>query len=227
MADLKTYNEIDIGVLWSSPNPGYHIRRALTNTMANVSMQNNESPHNVSKGMLRFLFNAEHSSVIEHAVISFMICGVSRAFLSQITRHRMCSFTSSSQHYQDYSSYPLVVHQTFDEGEKRRLELSVGHYDDLIEAGIPREEARMVLPNASAVNIQWTINARSLHNFFRIRSCLRNVAEMLTFCNRLFPLVRHWWPEYADILGPPCYTDGKCNQGVMSCGEKWNHFEEF
>jgi len=217
MANIQTYEDMLVEVKWATPNPGEEIREALTNTMANISMLADEPMKKVSSKLLDFLFKAEHSSVIEHAVISFMIQGASRSWLAQITRHRMASMTSSSQHYQDYSGYPLVVHRdTVD-----LIYHSIDPYNYLLAMGVPKEEARQILPNAMAVNFKWTINARSLYNFMRLRMCLRNVAEIRIFCDKVLLLVEQWWPEFAEILGPPCFTDDKCNQGVMTCGEKY------
>ena len=222
---IKSYNDMQVKVKWATPNPGKEIREALTNTMADVSVLADEPEGKVSSDLLYFLFRAEHSSVIEHAVISFMIQGASRSWLAQITRHRIASITSSSQHYQDYRDYDCVVHplHTNDSILRNILNDAVYSYARLIGLDIPKEEARQVLPNAMAVNLKWTVNARSLYNFMRLRMCLRNVAEIRVFCDKMFPLVRQWWPEYANILGPPCYTDGKCNQGSMTCGKEFKH----
>ena len=210
---------------WATPNPGEEIREALTNTMADVSVLADEPKGKVSSKLLKFLFDAEHSSVIEHAVISFMVQGASRSWLAQITRHRMASMTSSSQHYQDYRDYDHIVHplNVNDRIIMSTFDHTINSYAFLIQEGIPKEEARQVLPNAMAVNFKWTINARSLYNFMRLRMCLRNVTEIRIFCDKVFPLVQQWWPEYADILGPPCYTDGKCNQDSMTCGKEFKH----
>lgn len=226
MAKIQTYEDMKIVVKWATPNPGAEVREALTNSMANLAMISEQPKNNVSSEMLKFLFTAEHDSTVEHAVISFMIYGCSRSFLAQITRHRIASPTSSSQHYQDYSEYPMVVHESMVDASWFFLEESIDRYKNCLDSGIPKEEARQILPNASAANLKWTMNASSLHNLFRKRSCLRNVTEMVVFCNKLFPLVEQWWPEYAAILGPPCHTDGKCNQARMTCGRKWEGFRK-
>ena len=189
-----------------------------------LSIFKNEPIKKVSAKLLHFLFKAEHDSVLEHAVISFMIRGASRSWLAQITRHRIASMTSSSQHYQDYRDYPFVVHKSLVNKEQVHMAFddSLLRYTILIQQGIPREEARQVLTNAMAVNFKWTINARSLYNFMRLRMCLRNTAEIRVSCSKIFPLVQQWWPEYAEILGPPCYTNGKCNQEFMTCGRKYD-----
>ena len=223
MLKIQTYKDMEIKVKWATPNPGKEIREALTNTMADLTKFENEPLKGVSSKLLEFLFKAEHSSVLEHAVISFMIYGVSRSWLAQVTRHRMASMTSSSQHYQNYEDYPFVVYEGMAHKEQAQIVFrsSIDRYKALIDQGIPKEEARQVLTNAMAVNFKWTINARSLRNFMRLRMCLRNITEIRIFCDKILFLVQQWWPEYAVILGPPCYTDGKCNQEFMTCGRKY------
>jgi thymidylate synthase (FAD) len=217
---------MEVKVNWATPNPGKEIREALTNTMYDLT-KFPVTDKAVSKDLIYFLFRAEHSSVMEHAVISFTIKGASRSWLAQITRHRMASMTSSSQHYQDYQGYPCVVHKSLVHKWtlKRALQDSNNGYTILLDLGVPKEEARQILPNAAAVNFKWTINARSLYNFMRLRMCLRNVEEIRIFCDKVFSLVQEWWPEYASVLGPPCYIDGGCNQGSMTCGKEFKHVQ--
>ena len=224
MPKIQVYEDMQVTIKWATPNPGEEIREALTNTMADLTILENKSTKKVSTKLLKFLFKAEHDSVMEHAVISFMVQGASRSWLAQITRHRIASMTSSSQHYQDYGDYPFIVHKNMMYKEQTQVvfRVSLDRYEALIKQGIPKEEARQVLTNAMAVNFKWTINARSLYNFMRQRMCLRNVAEMRVFCDKVLLLVQQWWPEYAAILGPPCYINGKCNQGFMTCGGKYD-----
>lgn len=136
----------------------------------------------------------------------------------------MSSFTSASQHYADYRDMPMVVHPLDGETLDSALEEVLGVYEWLIDVKcMPPEEARQILPNAAAVNLIWTVNARSLANFFEQRLCKRNTAEMVTVAAKIWDKVSHMWPEYAQAVGPACYMYGKCNQGKMSCGEPYSH----
>ena len=176
------------------------------------------------EGLLKFLFKAEHTSLVEHLSWTFYIEGVSRSFLAQITRHRIGSFTSASQHYTDYRDMPFIVHPTLTKNEVvyQSLFTAITGYKLLVDDGVPIEEARQVLPNAAEVRLLWTVNARSLYNFFEQRWCGRNVAEMTAFCEHLYAKVQDTWPEFAKFLGPYCYhLNGKCNQGKMTCGRPW------
>ncbi len=108
-----------------------------------------------------------------------------------------------------------------DGGELAPLEIAQHDYVQMIDNGVPKYEARQILPNASAVNILWTVNARSLLNFFELRLCKRNVDEMQIFAGKIWESVNSHWPEFASLCGPYCYPSGKCNQGFMSCGQPY------
>lgn len=173
--------------------------------------------------LLLFLMKAEHTSILEHISWTFYIENVSRSFLAQITRHRMGSFTSASQHYTDYRKMPFIVNPQDKDNPVMlgSLRHALESYKTLVDMGAPKEEARQCLPNAAAVNLLWTVNARSLINFFEQRECNRNVEEMVIFAQRLHQVLLANWPEFAKLLGPYCFTRGKCNQGKMCCGNPW------
>jgi len=190
----------------------------------------------ISLKTLKFVVDAGHTSVLEHVQIVFALESVSRSFLAQITRHRMGSFTSASQHYADYRDMPTVVHPDYvDEFTEQvyqtddpdlviglsALEVAMVDYVQMIKNGVPAEEARQILPNAAAVNIIWTVNARSLLNFFEQRLCKRNVAEMQIVAQKIWAEVYNYWPEFAELCGPYCYPTGECNQRKMGCGEPY------
>lgn len=167
--------------------------------------------------LVKFLFIANHTSVFEHSHITFSISNVSRSFLAQITRHRIGSFTSASQHYQEYGDYPNIFTPDFIGHPKIMAicDVTDALYKQLIHDGYPKEEARQILINAKGVNILWTVNARSLLNFFNQRLCKRNVQEMLLFAQRLHERCINWWPTLFKLAGPDCVTLGHCTQGHM------------
>jgi thymidylate synthase (FAD) len=184
-------------------------------------------PVGVTSELAAFLLEAEHTSVFEHGSMTILIKGISRSLLAQLTRQRTFSPTSASQHYQDYKDYPFTLRPNWDaedrikETYEKALTTTLASYVKLIELGEPPEEARQVLPNACSVNMEITFNPRALAVFLRQRLCYRNVTEMQLFSEDLLRISRHWFPELFDHVGPPCFMDGKCNQGRMSCGKNW------
>ena len=55
--------------------------------------------HDSAAKFVRMLVKLGHHSVLEHAVASFRISGVSRTLTHQLVRHRVASFTQQSQRY--------------------------------------------------------------------------------------------------------------------------------
>ena len=222
---LLTYNDMKLTCLRATENPFGLLKQAAKLTMTTSALvEDRDYTEEEQIKFLKFIIQAEHTSILEHVAWTVYAENISRSLLAQLTRHRIASFTSASQHYSDYSDMPFVVSE-----EAMKLILIHGSlhaanfdYTTMLENNmLPREEARQVLPNASAVNLMMTINARSLLNLVKQRICRRNVEEMRIFADRLVKLIGHTWPEFAKCLGPYCFYLGKCNQGKMSCNKLW------
>lgn len=117
-----------------------------------------------------------HESVIEHAFFTFEISGISRACSHQLVRHRIASYSQRSQRYVDESGVKFVTPESISRN-KEALHLYSEHmwdvsdtYDALRNLGIPKEDARFVLPNATETTIIMTMNARSLRHFIDTRT---------------------------------------------------------
>jgi thymidylate synthase (FAD) len=218
--ELLPYTAASLRLMQVTPEPEKLISMALRITMK-ADLDSNIPV--VDDKLCKYLLDADHTSVLEHVVYTFLLKNVSRSFLAQITRHRMASYTSGSQHYQEYSEYPCIVHPAFIEDDSARefmnisLTNSFEEYGYLVrEHGVPPQEARQLLPNAAAVNLLWTINARSLVNFLKLRLCYRNVDEMQLFAEQALSWVRQHFPALFNKVGPQCFMD-KCKQGKMKC----------
>ena len=80
------------------------------------------------------------------------------------------------------------------------------------------EDARYVLPNACDTKLIFTMNARSLFNFFRHRCCNRAQWEIRRLAEEMFRLVYAVAPTVFEGAGPACVREGRCPEGKMSCG---------
>jgi len=219
---IQSYNDIVVRCLQFPSYPDLLVGEACGLTMNKTIYD----PPICGKKMLRFLIKAEHTSVLEHCFWTFYIEGISRSCLAQITRHRMGSFTSASQHYATYDDMPMVVEDP-STADASALEHSLNAYVTAIRIkGASKEEARQLLPNACAVNLMWTVNARSLLNFFRLRLCQRNCKEIQILTEKIRVATKLYWRDFGLVAGPPCWMDGKCNQGKMSCGIVYDRQEE-
>jgi thymidylate synthase (FAD) len=116
-----------------------------------------------------------HESIIEHASVTFEISGISRACSHQLVRHRIASYSQESQRYVDMSTPEFVIPPSVAENSRalavweRFMEQVTETYQELRDLGVWKEDARFVLPNATASRIIVTMNFRSLRHFFSVR----------------------------------------------------------
>ena len=180
--------------------------------------------------VLSMIVGMGHHSVIEHAVFTFSVEGVSRSLTHQLVRHRVASFSQQSQRYVSMDTPTYVIPETVeaDPELKKEFEDTMKNiwesYNRLVEK-IPPEDARYVLPNACTTNITITMNARELLHFFTLRCCnraqweIRNLAdEMLRQCKEVYPVIFR-------NAGPPCVR-GPCPEGKLTCGKPRLEFKE-
>ncbi|WP_400232413.1 FAD-dependent thymidylate synthase [Methanomethylophilus alvi] len=173
--------------------------------------------------MLCHVIGMGHHSVIEHAVFTFSVEGVSRALTHQLVRHRIASFSQQSQRYVRLSESTYVVPETVKrdpEAMKVYEETMDGIWDSyskLIGMGIPAEDARYVLPNGCTTNITITMNARELLHFFSMRCCNRAQWEIREMADEMLRLCKEVSPVIFSDAGPACIR-GPCPEGKKTCG---------
>jgi len=136
------------------------------------------------KRLFNHIVKSGHTSTLEHIHFTFAVEGVSRALLAQLTRHRQLSFSVQSQRYNKFSSdsrsggfeyvVPEKVNDFLYECETlprfcEMMETIQEFYDELIQMGIPQEDARAVLPNAATCNLVTSGNLRAWLEFYKKR----------------------------------------------------------
>jgi thymidylate synthase (FAD) len=169
--------------------------------------------HTVGKG---------HHSVVEHAVFTFSIEGVSRALTHQLVRHRIASYSQQSQRYVRFDEATYVTPPEvgkapgMEEVFTATVEGAWEAYRRMVGSGVPEEDARYVLPNAATTNITVTMNARELLHFFRLRCCLRAQWEIRRVANRMLEECKKVAPVIFETGGRPCIA-GPCPDDASDC----------
>ena len=164
-----------------------------------------------------------HHSVIEHAVFTFSVEGVSRALTHQLVRHRMASYSQQSQRYVSMSEPSFVTPHTVEgSGDAMKvfedtMKVIWEAYAKLEAMGIPAEDARYLLPNGCTTNITITMNARELLHFFSLRCCNRAQWEIREMADMMLEICLETSPVIFKNAGPPCVR-GPCPEGKLSCG---------
>ena len=95
-------------------------------------------------------------------------------------------------------------------------------YQELMQAGVPAEDARFVLPNAASTSFVLTMNVRSLWHFFELRCCTRAQWEIRELANAMLAEVKKVAPLLFEHAGATCDSMGICFEGDMSCGRCQN-----
>lgn len=170
---------------------------------------------------LRHSVEAGHESVLEHAVFTFRVEGLSRAALAQLTRHRLASFDVQSQRYVRIHGVDLVMPETIRSSDfyveaGSLMEDVMNLYQRMVDAGIPAEDARYITPQAVPTVLVMTMNARELRHFFSLRCCNRAQWEIRHLADEMLTICRQVAPELFEGAGPGCVT-GYCKE-KKPCG---------
>ncbi len=220
-----------VELLYHTPDPERAIATAARLCYAPVGAAElmETMPDERVKSVLSTIMESGHFSTLEHASYTFAIDGVSRALTHQLVRHRLASFNQQSQRYVKFKDGVDVVvpdsvkatpetQAVFDEA----IDACVSAYKKLLDAGVPAEDARYLLPNAAESKIVVTMNVRELLHFFNLRCCNRAQWEIREMAHRMLELVRPTAPFVFAAAGAPCVS-GTCPEGKMSCGNPYPH----
>ena len=162
---------MEVKLIYITPNPEKIIEEAGRTAHESFDKLTPESHIK----FIRMLLKLGHESVLEHAVASFRISGVSRSLTHQLVRHRIASYTQKSQRYVNESNFDYVIPDTIKNNDealkiyKEFMEITRDAYKKLINIGIPKEDARFILPNATKTEIVLTANFRELRHMIKLR----------------------------------------------------------
>lgn len=174
--------------------------------------------------LIERVISSGHFSTIEHIQVSFAIANVSRACTHQLVRHRHMSFSQKSQRYVkekgqfDYIMPPTILKNS---QLKEKFEGFMGDisnlYQEFIEAGIPAEDARFILPNAAASSMVASLNLREMIHIANLRLCTRAQYEIRTLVKGMCEALIKEEPWLKPYLVPKCERLGFCDED-KSCG---------
>jgi thymidylate synthase (FAD) len=162
------------------------------------------------EGLIRFLMRDRHGTPYEHNAFRFHVRAplfVAREWF----RHRVGSFNEFSMRYAKasdefyvpapedvrsqvgkpgaYSFEPVAPELAEQTREELRAVYDAAYatYNSLVERGVARELARLVMPMGAYTEFYWTVNARSLMNFVSLRAAetaQREIRRYAEACER-------------------------------------------
>ena len=112
-----------------------------------------------------------HNSTIEHTVFNLAFQDVS-VFVEQfLIEFRLASFTVKSRRYVDFRKcgfyVPFLGKKELEDKFSETMEYLFNEYTAFVDAGIPKEDARFLLPYCLRSNFYCSVNARELLHMLR------------------------------------------------------------
>lgn len=153
--------------------------------------------------LVRYMVKHDYTSSIEHVSFTFRLQDISIAISRELLEHRIASHTARSTRYCDEGKanfyYPDFERDEDREMYTKTLQHIREQYVRLKER-CGYETARYVLPMATHCTYVWTINARSLINFLRLRLCKNSAPEMQELAKQVKGIVEKIYPEIFDSI---------------------------
>lgn len=146
-------------------------------------------------------------SVMDHVVYMFEIEDCSRVTTHQLVRHRAASYDQESQRFSAATREGVVTPPSIQSNEAAykayddALKLVYAAYEKMVAAGIPKEDARYILPSAIKTKMVMTLSARSLMHMVWQRTALQAQWEIRELATTLHSLAREATPDlWAKII---------------------------
>lgn len=194
LTNTKGGIKMKVRLIQATPNAGKMITDIASICYGKEEAKNPEK-------LLRSLYKLGHRSTFEHVYYTFKIEGISRACLAQLTRHRHASYTVRSQRYCNESEQSFVIPKGIYEESHITLkyhefmDAAKEFYDFLIENGVKREDARFVLPQATATDLYMSCNLRELIHIAKLRISKHAQWEIRELVREMVRLVVEHSPE--------------------------------
>ena len=189
--------------------------------IARVSNPNNQDNEKFA-GLLRYCIKHNHWSVFEQSSMTLEI-ETTRAIAAQILRHRSFTFQEFSQRYADSNllgaiELPELRRQddknrqnSIDDLDKEVVEKldkqmntlfssSFSLYNQMLEVGVAKECARMVLPLATPTRIYMTGSCRSWIHYINLRSAHGTQKEHMNIAKECMKIFVEQFPSVSEAL---------------------------
>lgn len=185
--------------------------------IARVSNPSNQGNHQTAPRLIKYLIDHKHWSPFEMVDITFEIT-TSRAIAAQILRHRSFSFQEFSQRYAEVQGMePLEFRQQAEKNRQSSEEIHVNGYNykvdvyesiellfdmykEMVENGVSKETARMILPMATTTRLYMKGSVRSWIHYLQIRTGPDTQKEHREIAQAIQVIFNKYFPKTAEAL---------------------------
>jgi thymidylate synthase (FAD) len=140
-------------------------------------------------------------AVMDHVFYMFEIEDCSRVTTHQLVRHRAVSYDQESQRFSAATREGVVTPPSVQSNEAaykaydEALKTVYSAYEKMVAAGVPKEDARYILPSAIKTKLVMTLNARSLMHLVWQRTALQAQWEIRELATAMHDLAQQATPE--------------------------------
>jgi flavin-dependent thymidylate synthase len=151
--------------------------RISTTKGDSLSIFENATNSEKNRELVKKVLASGHKSLVEHIYFNLAFVNVSAYVEQFMLEFRLSSFTVKSRRYVDFSNMGFVVPSFVDNNGvtlrnadkmqnlyNMHMSFLFREYGDFVEAGVPKEDARFLLPYSYKSNFYCTVNARELCN---------------------------------------------------------------
>jgi thymidylate synthase (FAD) len=209
--EVEFRSDVEVELVRSSASDSDVLFAARVSTKGEQSLEDVDADASRSSGLINFLMRDRHGSPFEHNSMTFYVSAPIFVF-REFMRHRIASYNEESGRYRELRPVFYVPGPErrlvqvgkpgaydFVEGTREQYELVTSQtrsvcreayaaYQRMLEAGVAREVARIVLPVSIFSTMYVTMNARSLMNFLSLRT-KRDDAHFTSFPQREIEMV--------------------------------------
>jgi len=186
---------------------------------ARVSNPNNQLNMETADRLLKYCWDHKHVSIFEQAEMTLEI-ETSRAISAQIIRHRSFVFQEYSGRYSKSLGFEDVQLRKQDTKNRQnstdtmswkdkayfntKVDLFIKHaeefYNQMLDKGVAKECARMILPLTTQTRLYMKGNLRSWINYCAVRCGPETQKEHRDVANECWKIVREQFPAVAKFV---------------------------
>lgn len=226
-------------LLQGTPDPLGSIAAMAKMYMGQVVRNKADVTDDERRHFLREMQNTKLKAPMEAVTLHFMVEGVTRGFTHQMVRQRTAVYAQESTRFavkrdvKGATAWPPSIapgtqgSEIWEETWDRTLDAIDQAYNSLVDAGMPAEDARGLLPTNLLTRLNYVTNLRNLQDHAGNRLCtqaqfewrmvwVRIIESMRDYCtcpgaDRHAESCDNWqWQAIAALFRPVCYLTGSC-----------------
>lgn len=149
---------------------------------------------------IRMIIKRGHESVLEHGSLTFKL-RTNRAIANEIVRHRLASYSQESTRYVKYDDIEFIPGEKLKDPNLENLLLSAElAYKLLLTTEFKPEEARDILPNATATTLVMTMNFRELRHFLKLRLDKAAHPQIRELAGMILEILKEKYPVFVEDI---------------------------